>query len=395
MGRRSLDRDLVGHVLDAIKKALGHLSRIKLEAGQSARLDESQLMLLYTRIRRVQDYLQLSSATGENLIEVDLTDIDDDLLASCLLMVIGDGEVRGIRRGVATGKPSEWNRELAMTLASLAIEFANRQIEPLPGVSPAHGKSILVQRVAKEVDLKHSAERELSSRFETRTAAPAMAAVSELEKSINEEVGFKEGIKPERYDYKELHARAVSASPQSSSSPHSIVKPDPQPEAKPVVQRDVYDSSEEEGDDDTPMAMEEGFLLDPNRIRDPRLRQMMVEDMRGMRRCRRAHDYRMASVHLCAVLEQVTLEYAMPRATELGLVGPIDSWRIPVLLVQLLGDDLDEDDRSLLRQILTSRNLLISAVQLRNPSDVTADSFMGMLQLVRQMLACMSMKANP
>lgn len=380
MGKRALEKELVDEALGAIKKALGHLSRVKIEAAQSACLDQSQIMLLYTRMRRLQDYMQLASATSSAMVEIDLTDHDDELVTACLLFAIGEGEVSGIRRGVATGKSGSWTRQQAELLAALTIEFANRSVELLPGVSPAHSKSLLVQRVMCDIDKKTSGNPKNGARLVTTSAGPTRAGAASLETGVEQEAGFKKGAQIERLDFKQLHQRATGG----LQSPEVL-------DAAKDCDQDAG-ASHDADEDDT--SIEDGFLLDPQRIRDPRLRKMMIDDMRGLRRCREARDFRMASVHLCSILEQATFEYAMPRATELGLVGPIDNWRLPVILVQLLGDDLDEEDRTLLRQLLTIRNLLYPAVQLLNPREVSANLFSDMLQLTRQMLACLSMKSS-
>jgi len=181
MGSRALDKELIDRVLEAVKRSLGHLSRVKLEAAQSSCLDENQIMLLYTRVRRLQDYMQLANASGTGKIEIDLTDQDDNLVASCILLEIGEGEVSGIRRGVVTGKTGSWTKQQANTLAALVHEFASRPVEFLPGVSPAHGKTLLVQRIQRDIDQMVSRDQEISARFTSTTVGPMSAGISECE----------------------------------------------------------------------------------------------------------------------------------------------------------------------------------------------------------------------
>jgi hypothetical protein len=136
-----------------------------------------------------------------------------------------------------------------------------------------------------------------------------------------------------------------------------------------------------------------GALVDPRHVHDPRLRALMILDLRAFERAVEAHDYRLAAVHLSSITEGAVLDHAIPRRTELGLVGAPDSWNPQEILINVMGEMVTPKDRSVLYHVFAARNLIRPTAQLVAPSVVTLQSLDRLLEFVRRALRHMGFQA--
>lgn len=127
------------------------------------------------------------------------------------------------------------------------------------------------------------------------------------------------------------------------------------------------------------------YLLDPNRLRDPRLRTLMSLDLEAWARSLDASDLRLAAVHLLSVLEGAVLDHVVPRAARLGLRGGPDTWRLQELLVAIL-PQVAPADRGRLAMLERCQNLVRPARQLREPMVVTEGILADLAQFVIRVL---------
>ena len=128
--------------------------------------------------------------------------------------------------------------------------------------------------------------------------------------------------------------------------------------------------------------------LDPRKLNDPRLRSILMLDLRALDRALRANDHRMCIVHLGSVLEAACIDYALAHRRELALSGAPETWNLEVVVNSVVGE-ISSMDRALLFHLSAARNLLRPAIQLTNPMVVTAAVHSSLVQFVRRVLALM------
>jgi hypothetical protein len=127
-------------------------------------------------------------------------------------------------------------------------------------------------------------------------------------------------------------------------------------------------------------------LLDPKRMRDPRLRSLIALDQRALERAMAADDHRIAAVHLASIVEAVTIDHAMARQQELRLTGNADSWNPQEVLLRILGSGCTPADRAAVHQLFSAYNLIRPVTQMNAPMVVTPASFKRQLAFVSQLL---------
>lgn len=127
-------------------------------------------------------------------------------------------------------------------------------------------------------------------------------------------------------------------------------------------------------------------LLAPNRLKDPRLRSLVVIDLSSLARCVRDSDYRLSTVLLASIMESAILDHAIPRRAEFGLTGTPDTWKLHEVVLQSMGEGVEPKDRSLAFHLFASRNLLHPARQMVTPAVITVASFESLHEFVSRAL---------
>ena len=130
------------------------------------------------------------------------------------------------------------------------------------------------------------------------------------------------------------------------------------------------------------MAAVELFGADVERMRDPRLRAMMLLDLKALVRAMAVNDNRMSTVHLGGLFEAMVIDVALHRRNELALRGSPDSWQLQQLVPAILGGRFMGSDRNTLFQIINCKNLIRPAVQLLNPIVVTSQTVGKIIEFV-------------
>jgi hypothetical protein len=126
--------------------------------------------------------------------------------------------------------------------------------------------------------------------------------------------------------------------------------------------------------------------LNVQRVRDPRLRSLLGMDLAAYGRAVTASDYRMALVHVAAILEAVLLDHALHNRSALGLRGTPETWNIESILRGTLGEQFSSLDRGLLFHLASARNLLRPALQLASPVAVTRQTLVQLVGFLRRVL---------
>ncbi|MHC4079460.1 MAG: hypothetical protein ACYST0_13580, partial [Planctomycetota bacterium] len=129
-----------------------------------------------------------------------------------------------------------------------------------------------------------------------------------------------------------------------------------------------------------------GLTLDSRLVRDPRLRTMLVLDVRALERARAAKDYRLSAVHLCSVCEAVVVDVALARRGALDLKGTPENWKLDDVIRDLLGEKFSTSDRASLYHLIACRNLIRPSIQLHNPIVVTQGTLTKMIDFVQHLL---------
>ena len=135
-------------------------------------------------------------------------------------------------------------------------------------------------------------------------------------------------------------------------------------------------------------------MLESQKLRDPRLRTLVVMDLRSYERSLVAKDYRLAVVMLASVLEAALLDHAIPRRAEYGLASTPDTWNTQDVLVKAMGENFTPKDRSLAFHLFASRNLLRPALQIVTPTVVTQASLERLQEFVHRALHAMGFASS-
>jgi hypothetical protein len=335
--------------LEAAKLTLEHLAAYRLELSQSHVDASPDLARLYGNLRRVRDYLQRCVSAFLEVVSLDLTSSDAALLVACCRRAVSAIE---FRRTQSTLSPDEddWLIRNRQQLSDWAVEIAASPLMDLPlrplSAVPTEADRALTTRLMTKMQSSGEARR--------RYCAPQASAKSKSLGvfSVGDPRTFR-GAGPKPIEQVESHPRPAEKTPSSGLSAE-------QAESGPSL----------------------AALIDPAKLRDPRLRALVKLDLTSLGRCYQGCDYRLATVLLASIMESAILDHVIPRRAELGLSGSPDSWRLDEVVLHAMGESVQPKDRSMAFHLFASRNLMFPAMQIVTPVVITASSFQSLHEFV-------------
>lgn len=335
---------VVACFLEAVRMTLDHLGRHRMAMAEEC---PPELPQLYGDFRRLRDYLQRCAGAFQDLIELDMNDDDLRLLvaASQRYVEAADARLQGaLDNGTRSPDPKEreFLRKKQQLVADWAVELAIKPLSdlPLPAVATVLGEG----------------GRALRLRLQKKLFSTSESSVMPGE-MVNE-------------------FTAIEGRPAPAPEP---LEPIPEPAAA----------------EPTPAVADDGLVLDPLALHDPRLRALTGMNLRSLETALAAEDYRVASLMLCVVLETAVFDYALRHGDELTLEGDIDSWEARPILNQILGALATPNVRLAADSLLASRALLDPSRQLIAPIVVTKASVERDRQFLRSMLQRLGFLAQP
>ncbi len=416
MVTRVVEKVVAAQLLESVKEAGNHLSRLRIEAvGASSSknsmpgakaMGSEAVMGLYTRVRRIRDHLRRCVGAYPAQVEIDFAPEDADLLVSCVLF-----RLEGLQAKIVSPKTRRtdrpWLQESANSLAEEAIALATKRASLLPnpfGSSPPTGIAVETIRRINQV-CEYSTHADMA-REEQAKKVPSSAPKhvrgfggSDLEESAIPKVSLEPMIpgvlsRQESADKPDAAAKPVEAPapqapaavPARAAGRRKVVEQSPQ--------SSVDKPASELGDPDQTESSTWTMFLDPRHIRDPRLRGVMLLDLRALVRAVAAQDYRLAAVHLSSVLEGALIDHAIPLADEFELTGTPDTWVLSNIVARVYDGDFPARKRSLFSQLIASRKLIQPAQQMQMPMVMTSSIFGELGTFVSELLARIGMVGN-
>lgn len=368
MPRLLVKKVVVVCFLEAVKTVMDQLGQFRLEMAQQGQPGPRNLATIYGDYRRLRDYLQRCAGTFPENAELDLETEDLALLVASLRRAVEATDERLELRGIAESE-RDWLKRKVQVWSDWAVELAQKPLLELP---IPRTNAVLTTRV-----------RALNARINNKIY---------LENKINAPV-----------DSGMFHGVTLSSAPSSGRSTGAGDVMTPTPASAPPAGGDLHPlefglaeikAEAPPGHRDSPGgSVGVAHLLDSRQIQDPRLRSLMVMDLRAFERARAADDHRLSAVHLASILECALLDYALPRRQELVLVGAPDTWNPQEILIRVMGEQCTPKDRSLAYHLFMARNLLRPVTQLVSPTVVTAASLGKLLDFVGVALRTMGLRS--
>jgi hypothetical protein len=460
MAGQELDKVVAAQALEAAKVVLQHLQKWAVQLEQRGEEKPRELSQLYGKVRRIRDYLTRGMGAHMATVELDLTDDDRNVLASCLVFSLhGVGMELRYAKGLAPHDRA-WLEEKRQTLSDLAVDLATEDVKiiPSPGTTkqPVAVVRMVMDRVRKKIR-GGGTETTTGGMGATRPGGvrpggpggaggggagmPGTMGAPWTQKTEQPADQAGEG-KPKRKIQTGAWTDAWSGHrnplpPIDGETPTAEVESPPVSQSDPgtggfsptlrspattgpqtprVADTPVSDEQASDTESSTPRfgrrksdlddlkagvkeeqeqrELEEALQLDSRLVRDPRLRTMIVLDLRALERARAAKDYRLSAVHLCSVCEAVVVDVALTKREKVKLKGTPETWRLDEVIKALLGDRFTTSDRASLFHLVACRNLIRPSVQLHNPIVVTRATLKKMVEFVQRLLVEMGVAGS-
>ncbi len=342
MPNRHLEKIAAVQLLESVRAAAAHLSQYKIEmAGHGGIATESETLHLYAHVRRLRDYLRRCVGAFPQTVEIDITERDANLLASCVVYHLTELSSRLGRSEGMDAAGDAWTAQCVRIQTDLAVELSTTRLRFLPGIRESGMKGMppsvreVMDRVREKISSRAPEGGDGLDQFTARCG----------ERGVN------------------LGWRQIEFSPQTAVT--EAVDDGGNEEAP---QREAVSSETGSEPEQVPV----GLCLDSKLVRDPRLRTMLQLYTGAYHRARLSDDFRFAAVNLGSMLECVVLDHALPRASELGLRGGPDLWNLRVVVAGILGDGFGDSEQSLFALLMAARSIIVPARQLQSPVVVTA-----------------------
>jgi len=340
--------------LEATKMTLELLGEYRLALPDQSMDRSAEVARFYGEARRLRDYLQRCASAFPDLVDLDCSDADKQLLVACCRRAVEVIDLRLMPEQATAHDERVWLQKKRVVLTDWAVAIAEKPplLElPLPRLAPAptEGAKALTTRLQQKLfrgGHQHTLVVEASPAL-----SPTMGVPSPISGPLPVE------------DYEP--ALSLDAAEKGSAVARVV--------AKAPVEREVAASP----------------LLESQKLRDPRLRTLVVMDMRSYERSVAAQDYRLAAVLLASILEAAVLDHAIPRRAELGLTSTPDTWNPQDVLIRVLGETLPPKDKSLAYHLFSARNLLRPSLQIVTPTVVTHASLERLHEFVQRALHTM------
>jgi len=325
--------------LEAAKITLEQLAEHRLTFSAQGAAGSPDLPRIYGETRRLRDYLSRCVSGYQDQVELDLSDGDSTLLVACCRRYVEVLDLKISGEQAVAADDRQWLQNKRSIISDWAVDLTQKPplLElPIPHLAPVptEGMKALSARLNQKMfDSGHQ-----------QRIAPLSATAS----------GVSRGAPP-------LVPAADRGSPLAG----------------------LWDGYSEEADG------AQAKLLDANRLRDPRLRALVVMDLKAYERAVASQDLRLAAVLLSAILEAAVVDHAIPRRAALGLQSTPDTWLMHEALAKAMGDQLQPQDKTLCYHLFTARNLLRPALQMVTPTVVTAASLDRFVDLAKRALHTM------
>jgi hypothetical protein len=336
--------------LEAAKLTLEHLAAHRLGLSQSSVDSPKELTRLYGNVRRVRDYMQRCVSAYQDVVSLDLTDDDAGLLVACCRRSVEAIENRLAGTALSPDE-NQWLVKNRAVLSDWAVAMAARPLVDLPLRSLMKVLPEAVRALSARLDKK--VHGDVNNRKQFRAIQPSSYGQSQGT-TFGETLTSDGGVPQEG---------VLSESVLVKTTPPGAVPPQ-QGKQQPALPP----------------------LLAPNRLKDPRLRSLVVIDLSSLARCVRDSDYRLSTVLLASIMESAILDHAIPRRAEFGLTGTPDTWKLHEVVLQSMGESVEPKDRSLAFHLFASRNLLHPARQMVTPAVITVASFESLHEFVSRAL---------
>lgn len=349
----ALSKAAVTQFLEAAKSSLQYLGELKLRicGNRQARVDDKEVLNLYSRLRRVREYLRRWLSAYPTPTELDLPDEELELLCSCMVFEID-------RLSGPDGRREDINlaQKRVEMLSEWAVRLSTKPITLLPNESG-------------RVEIGAQARTVVAA---ARKNAFPSAGSDGAPSGLQRHTAVTSGANHRRPS----SARAVPSSvvpgaglPLEDEAAQPSAGPAPR-RAGPAVVRDQ----------DVVVT----GLLDPTRIRDYRLRLAMSLDLKALERATRNGDYRIGTVLLACVLEGLSIDHALANKESLGLIGDPPSWSIPRIVETVLQGDVSDKERILIDLLGRSHGMLRPAQQIAHPMVVNRATVAAGVTLVKR-----------
>ena len=496
MARWEIEKVAAAHLLEALRVAMDHLRDFTM-AGESADMGASRnASATYAQVRRLRTYAQRCVSAYTEIVELDLNEEDQNLMAACAIFEVAnlDKKLNGPMR--PGGDDVGWLEERRRALTHWSVSFATRRVDHIPVADESIFLTPSVQNLLREVQRRVVAQGQRSG---VHRVTREMAGVPTIPTAAPPPPPAHPAYPPEAYAPRapsphhqaphpghQPHAHPVAPPPgyvdpawatQQPAPPHAPpppgydgyyggypppqdprAAPPPPPPPPQYYHPPVEDPRRAPGASRqfgipqpptgmasapaparpaapppppgypppgypppqqaygqpaepppaapwpvaTPVAAEDpaaetpgsGLDLDPRKLHDPRVRAILMLELRAYERAFRANDHRLCVVHLGSVLEASCIDYALTHRRDLALNGAPETWNLEVVVRRVLGEDISSMDRALLFHLNAARNLLRPAIQLSNPMVVTAATQSELTQFVRRVLTAMGYSSS-
>lgn len=360
MARWEIDKSALTHLLDAIRLGLDDLRNETIGRPEQALVQAKSGAQAYAHLRRLRAYLQRFVGLVGESVELDFSDDDQNLAASCALHEVGklDRALGDASRRDSTAPSSLADRR--RILADWCVRLATRRIEAIT-VAAGRQQSPTVQAV----------HRDVQQRLMSNPEGDGLALVRDMSTDLHG-MSFPAARTP------------VPASSPAASSPAMPrpVRPAPPPSVSQVdpvaaarLHADVSPVVPQLHVDPPPSVTRAATVanFDARHILDPRLRAMLQLDLAAYARAVDAKDHRLAMAHLASIVEGATVDFALANRQRLTLGGSPETWNLEAILTRLLENHFTPVNPNAMRFLGIARNILRPSHQLAAPLVITAD----------------------
>ena len=340
--------------LEATKMMLEHLGEHRLALSDQSMERSAEVTRFYGETRRLRDYLQRCASAFQDLVDLDLSEADKSLLVACCRRSVEAIDLRTGPDQSTAHDERQWLQKKRTVLSDWAVEIAEKPplLElPIPRLSPmaTEGAKALTARLQQK--LFRGGHQNTIVGGTSPALSPTMGVPGPVGGPLDVE-GYEPPLSLDDAEKTDTATRSVAAASKEGEAPGSP-------------------------------------LLESQRLRDPRLRTLVVMDLRSYERSVAAQDYRLAAVLLASILEAAVLDHAIPRRAELGLTSTPDTWNPHDVLVRVLGEAFPPKDKSLAYHLFSARNLLRPSLQIVTPTVVTHASLERLHDFVQRALHSM------
>lgn len=342
--RKTVGKLIANQACEALQEVMNHLQEWSMNLdGVSAPDRPGHLRADYGRVRRLRDYFR-NLIRAHALPVVDLDDEDSNQLVSCCMFSAENIETY-MQKNRVNDAQKKWMQDNLSNLYWIAMEFATAPVKLIDG--PGHHKIPTndTRRILNKINARVAESRAASCEENKSDEEPVETNLAwDSSANVEEEAGDNMVVA------QPLAAARGDSTPNTGSVPANLLD------------------------------------LDTQMVKDPRLRSILLMDLKALSLAMHAKDSRLSSIVLSAVFESVVADIALQNRSELGLQGTPDGWNLSKVVPAILGGRSSAPDRNTLFHLLSCKNLVRPTVQLTNPIVVTKQTLEKMLDFVRRFL---------